>query len=333
MWRRIWGRQSEMLWWRCTHAFASPACSGILCSAILARKAAIRRIFPKHSRVSFHPSLHIVMPRKLYSPLFLFSDSRPTVLDLELQFLYCGVRKPSFGRFGHIQGQAHVRLFQLYPTSLPCVSCRHVEYLQEISCCIYRLDSAITSTIYISVASCKVDKAWLVHSRRFLSLNSSVKIPERTTSRCSILRTVRRNALVDHGGFPLQAAINWSRSSSRSPAECDINYWRPCTSTRLHLHPIACCFLFFLIVVLRTILNCACSVRFLVAAFAASRWAKWCRRCSWVSAGCVSDETAVVLLDSVPLSPCCGARGAMIHCCQDEKIMIMKRSGKSWGRR
>jgi hypothetical protein len=29
----------------------------------------------------------------------------------------------------------HVRLFQLYPTSLPCHSRRHVEYLQGISCC------------------------------------------------------------------------------------------------------------------------------------------------------------------------------------------------------
>jgi hypothetical protein len=38
------------------------------------------------------------------------------------------------GHFGHFQGHAHVGLFQLYPTSLPCNSSRHVENLQESSC-------------------------------------------------------------------------------------------------------------------------------------------------------------------------------------------------------
>jgi len=34
-----------------------------------------------------------------------------------------------------IQGQAHVGLFQLYQTTLPCHLSRHVENLQEIGCC------------------------------------------------------------------------------------------------------------------------------------------------------------------------------------------------------
>jgi len=47
----------------------------------------------------------------------------------------CGVWKAFFGYFGHIQRQAHVGLFQLYLTSLPCHSCRHVKNVQDISWC------------------------------------------------------------------------------------------------------------------------------------------------------------------------------------------------------
>jgi len=43
-----------------------------------------------------------------------FSSSRTSTwgwFHQVLCFLCCGVRKPSFGHFGHIQGMAHVRLF------------------------------------------------------------------------------------------------------------------------------------------------------------------------------------------------------------------------------
>jgi len=129
MWCRFWCRLSESLWGRCTHAFASPTCVGILRYAILGRKAAVRLIFPNHSLVSFHPSLHMFMPRKLNSPLLLFSHFVPRYLDQELRFLYCGEHEPPFGHFGQIQSQVHVRWFELYPTSLPCHSCRHVDNL------------------------------------------------------------------------------------------------------------------------------------------------------------------------------------------------------------
>jgi hypothetical protein len=75
------------------------------------------------------------MLRKLNTPLLLFSNLGAWFLNEIFRFLYCGVRKAFFGHFGHIQRQAHVGLFQLYLTSLPCHSCRHVETLQEISCC------------------------------------------------------------------------------------------------------------------------------------------------------------------------------------------------------
>ena len=99
-------------WWRCTHAFARPASLWILCCAILARKAAVRVIFPNHCRVSFHGSLPLVMPGKHSTPLLLFSNFAVWILDQFLRFLNCGTRKPFFCHFGHFQGKTHVQCQQ-----------------------------------------------------------------------------------------------------------------------------------------------------------------------------------------------------------------------------
>ena len=62
--------------------------------------------------------------------LFLFFSDLGTWFDYEIFcFLNSGGRKAFIAHFGHIQCQAHVGLFQLYPTSLPCHSCSHVENL------------------------------------------------------------------------------------------------------------------------------------------------------------------------------------------------------------
>jgi len=135
MWSRLWSLHSASGGWRCTCPFASAACLQIVCSAIVARKVAGRLVLTKHCRVSLYRSLHLVMPRKLNTTLLLFLDLGAWFLNKILCFLYCGARKAFFGHFGHIQRQAHVGLFQLYPTSLPCHRCRHVENLQAISCC------------------------------------------------------------------------------------------------------------------------------------------------------------------------------------------------------
>jgi len=103
MWCRVWSR--------CPCDFAHPACLWILRCAIWARKAAIRLIFLNNCQVSFYHSLYLFMPRKLNSPLLLFSDLGTRFLAKVLRFLYWGIWKPSFGYFGHIQGKAHVRLF------------------------------------------------------------------------------------------------------------------------------------------------------------------------------------------------------------------------------
>jgi len=134
-WHRFWCRLSVSVGWRCTHSFAPPVCQQILCGAVLARKASVRMVLTKHKRVSFYRSFQLFMPRKPNSPLLLFLDFGTRFLDEVLRNLHCGVHKPSCGHFGHIQGQAHVGLFQLYPTSLPWHSSRHVGNLQENSCC------------------------------------------------------------------------------------------------------------------------------------------------------------------------------------------------------
>jgi len=128
-------RLSGLVRWRCTCSFASPACLQILCGAILAKKASVHVILIKRGLVSFYRSLHQFMPRKLNNPLLLLAGLGARFLDQILRFLYCDEQKSPFGYSPHIEGQSHVGLFQLYPTSLPCYSTRNVDNLQEISCC------------------------------------------------------------------------------------------------------------------------------------------------------------------------------------------------------
>jgi len=134
-WHRLWSRLSKSVWWRCTCSFASPECLQIHGSATMVRKASCHVVMMKPSWVSFKVSLHHCMPRGFNTPLHLFLDRGLIFLDQVFRFLYCGPRQPSFGHFGHIQGQLHVGLFQQYPTSLPCHSSRHVENVHEISSC------------------------------------------------------------------------------------------------------------------------------------------------------------------------------------------------------
>jgi len=116
-------------------------------------------------------------------------------------------------------------------------------------------DSAITSTIYDSIASSVVCKACFVHSQRRSSRNSYLTLPELRSSWCSISRTVRTYASVDHGCFPLRAAINWSRSSLRTPPVRYIVSWPSSASIWIDSDRIACCFLFLLLPVSRTVWN------------------------------------------------------------------------------
>jgi len=315
-WSRLWSPHSGSGGGRCTCSFASPACPQILCGAILARKAAGRLVMTKHCQVSLYRSLHLAMPRKFNTLLHLFSDLGAWFLNEIFRFLNCGARKTFFGHFGHIQSQAHVGLFQLYPISLPCHSCRHVENLQDIRWCFYQWYSAVTSTIYASIASSKVIKARFVHSQGRLSGNSSAKIPELTTSWCSIPRTVQTNAFVDHEGFPLRAAMNSLHNSLQTPAVRYTVYLPLITSIWIYSHPTACCFLFLLLPVLRTIFKCASWVICLVAASAASRWANMCLR-SW----CVPRMSVfVVPLANLPvfdlLSPGGGGCVSMMCWCE-----------------
>jgi len=130
------GRRCGRFWWRCVGSFVPSACLQIHCCAILAWKAAVCVILINHCQVSFYRSLHLFMPRKLYYSLLLFLDFGARFLDQVLHFAYWGAQQPSFPHFGNIQSKAHVRLFWLYPTSLPRHSTRHVGNLEQSSCCV-----------------------------------------------------------------------------------------------------------------------------------------------------------------------------------------------------
>ena len=160
--------------------------------------------------------------------------------------------------------------------------------------------------IYASVASSKVITAFFVHFQGCFSRNLSVKMPELTTSWCSISRTVRTNAFVDHGGFPLRAAMNSLRSSLRTPAVCYSVNWPPFATIRIYLHSTAYCFLFLLLPVLRTIFKCASWVICLVATLTASRSTNLCLRSCCVPRSSVLDVAPANLPVFDPLSPAGG---------------------------
>ena len=120
---------------RCTCWYASPAYLRILCGAMLVRTVSGSVVLMKHREESFYRSIRLFIPRKLNTPLHLFSDLSVRCLDQILPFLCCCARIPPSCHFGHIQGSARVGLFQLYPISIPCHCSRHVENLQDIGCC------------------------------------------------------------------------------------------------------------------------------------------------------------------------------------------------------
>jgi len=67
-WCRLRSQMSESVGWRCTCSFMSPACWRILWGAILVKKESSHVALMKHSRVAFHCSFHLVMPRTLSTP-------------------------------------------------------------------------------------------------------------------------------------------------------------------------------------------------------------------------------------------------------------------------
>ena len=269
---RLYSPLSASVGWWCTWFFASPACLRFVCGAFLARKAARCLGLTKHSWLSLYLSLHIVMPRKLNTPLLPFSDLGVWFLIEIFRCLHCGARTAFFCQFRHIQRRAHVGMFQLYPTSLPCHSRSPVETLQDISCCFWQWNLAFISTIYASVDSSNVIKACFFHSRGCSLENSSGTIPGMTTSWCWICQTVGTNALVDQGGLPIKPAINLLCSSLRTLAAHYMVNQPPFASIWMYSHPAACCFWFLPLPVWRTIFKFASWVIWLVAALAASLW-------------------------------------------------------------
>jgi len=134
-WSRPWDPLSMSDGWRCSCSFVFPVCQGTLGGAILASKAAGCLVLTKHRRVSSYHSVHPSALRKFNTPVLLFSDLGARFPNKIFRFPYCGAGEAFFGHFGQIQCKVHVRLFQSYPTSLPCLSCRNVANLQDINSC------------------------------------------------------------------------------------------------------------------------------------------------------------------------------------------------------
>jgi hypothetical protein len=135
------------------------------------------------------------------------------------------------------------------------------------------------------------------------------------TSVWSLSPTVWTNAFVDHGSFPLRAAITWLRSSLLTPAVHYVVSWPPSVSWWSYSHSIACCCLLALHLVLCTFFKCASWAIFSVAGIAASLWTNWCLHCSCISTWGEVVEAPVVQLNSDWITPGWGGCGAVTWCC------------------
>ena len=242
------------------------------------------------------------------------------------------MRKPCFGHCGYIQRRAHVGLFYLYLTSLACLCRRQVETVQGISCYFYIWDSTTTATIYTSVPSSKLLKAFFIPSQLHWSLKNSLKIPELAASRCSILWTVKGNATVDCWSFPsglryvcyvalyVHQLYLISLVYSRQP--------RPaCSVIWLHTASNSCCFRFY-----RSFVNVRPGLDFQwlhsqrlggltdVCVVVLSRWVVY-----WIQRRSFCSITILLHLGGMFLEP-------WIAGVEMQRNMITKRCGNSWGR-
>jgi hypothetical protein len=169
--------------------------------------------------------------------------------------------------------------------------------------------------MYASVASSNVIKACFVQSLGCLSQNSSAKIPELSILGCLISWAVRTTDLIDHGGFRLREAMNWSRRSRSTTTLSSTVDWWPLTQKWIYSHPTACCDFFMQLPVLLTIVKCASRVKCLVGALGASRWTHWCLRFCCVPIGDVFDEVPANRQDLDPLGPGWDGGVSMIYWC------------------
>jgi hypothetical protein len=126
----------------------------------------------------------------------------------------------------------------------------------------------------------------------------------------------------------LREAINWSCSSPNTPAGRCILNWQWSTQLWIDSPPIAGCFIFSLLPVLRALFKWVSWVIFSVATIAASCWTNWCLRCCCVSPSGTLLEVPVIRPDSTPIAPGGTVSGAIACGCRILRKIITKRSGK-----
>jgi len=168
---------------------------------------------------------------------------------------------------------------------MPFHSSRHIENLQEISCCFKMWDLVITSTMYTSTASSKLFQACFVYLQAGFWVHSYANVHVLITLLCYISRNVWTHAFINNVYFPLQTLINSSRTSPCTPAEYSNVSWWLSTSICIYSHPIACCIRLELYPVVWAINICLSWVVLSVVDLLASWGTGCCLHCCCVSWG------------------------------------------------
>jgi len=149
MWCWLWCRLSQSLWWRCTCAFAPPVCLGMLCCAILARKAAIRLSILKNSRVSSHRSFTLFRPG---DSTHRFFSSRTLSWGFWIWYCMSSIAPPENAPLAILAIFKATRVSDSYSWTWPPSLAINAAMLKTYKKLVAASDLAITSTIYASVA-------------------------------------------------------------------------------------------------------------------------------------------------------------------------------------
>jgi hypothetical protein len=128
-----------------------------------------------------------------------------------------------------------------------------------------------------------------------------------------ISQNVQTISFINHGGFPLWAGINSICCSLTAPGVPYMVHSPPIASIWIFSHPTSRCYLLFLLAILRTILQRASWVIWLVAPLAALWWINFCLHYGGVPRISVFVVEPANLLVFNTLSPGWGGCVSMIY--------------------
>ena len=142
---------------------------------------------------------------------------------------------------------------------------------------------------------------------------------------------MRTNTFVNHGGFPLRAAMDLLCSFLQTPTVHYMVNWQPFASMWIYSHPTACRSMFLLPPVLQTTFKCASWVICLMPTLAASLWTNFCLRSCCVPRISVFHVAPAELPVFDPRSPGDGGCLSIMCWCGIGEEDDNGGSGKRWG--